>query len=156
MSRQVTEHLLTLPEFLQAQRIYVYVDYNHEVGTSEIIEAAWHMGKQVAVPRVVGCDMVFCRIEGFQQLKAGFHGIPEPDESCPPVQWDDALMIMPGVAFDRERNRCGYGGGFYDRFLEKHPLHTVAVAFEFQVVENLPVEPTDIKPERIVTEQGIY
>jgi len=156
MSRRLTQKLIELPAFQNAQRIYAYADYNHEVCTGALIEAAWEQGKQVAVPRVVGRDMVFCQIDGFEQLKRGYMGIPEPTEQCPQVVWEDALMIMPGVAFDAEKNRCGYGGGFYDRFLEQHPLHTIAVAFAFQIVEKLPTEPTDIRPEVVVTEQGIY
>ena len=63
-------------------------------------------------------------------------------------------MIMPGVAFDRKNHRVGYGGGFYDRFLEKHPLiRTVAVAFDFQILDQVPTEPTDIFPQIIITEK---
>ena len=66
-------------------------------------------------------------------------------------------MIMPGVAFDPQNHRVGYGGGFYDRFLEKHPMiKRVAVAFEFQILPSVPTEPTDISPELIVTENTIY
>ena len=66
-------------------------------------------------------------------------------------------MIMPGVAFDNANNRVGYGGGFYDRFLEKHPgILRVAVAFDFQVLEQVPTEPTDICPQIIVTQSKIY
>ena len=66
-------------------------------------------------------------------------------------------MIMPGVAFDRSRRRVGYGGGFYDRYLEAHPHHeTIAAAFEFQVLPEVPWEPTDILPQMLVTETGCY
>ena len=65
--------------------------------------------------------------------------------------------LVMAVAFDVNCNRVGYGGGFYDRFLEKHPYITrVAVAFEFQMMSEVPVEPTDISPEIIVTEKEIY
>ena len=63
-------------------------------------------------------------------------------------------MIMPGVAFDKQNHRVGYGGGFYDRYLEKHPsLKRIAAAFEFQILPEVPTEPTDISPEIIVTEK---
>ena len=121
-----------------------------------IIEAAWNDGKEVAVPKVVGQDMVFYKLTDFAQLEKGYFGIPEPARG-EIVQWEEALMIMPGVAFDRQNHRVGYGGGFYDRFLEKHPYITrVAVAFEFQMMSEVPVEPTDISPEIIVTEKEIY
>ena len=66
-------------------------------------------------------------------------------------------MIMPGVAFDRQKNRIGYGGGYYDCYLsDKRELHTIAVAFEFQVLEKLPVEETDIRPDVLMTEKNSY
>lgn len=155
MSRQLTEHVLTLPAFLEAKQILAYADYNHEVMTEYLIKKAWEMGKQVAVPKVVGRDMVFYLLESFEQLSPGYYGIPEP--TCGQiVDWPDALMVMPGVAFDRKLHRAGYGGGFYDRFLEKHPQVTrMAVAFSFQLVPEVPVEPTDISPQYLVTENEI-
>lgn len=155
-SRMITEKVTVLPEYKDCQRVLAYADYNHEVMTKYIIEAAWKDGKEVAVPKVVGQDMIFYKLTDFSQLEEGYFGIPEPARG-EIVQWEDALMIMPGVAFDRENHRVGYGGGFYDRFLEKHPHVTrVAVAFEFQMMPEVPVEPTDISPELIVTEKEIY
>ena len=87
------------------------------------IEKAWADGKEIAVPKVQGLDMIFYKLTDFAQLEPGYYGIPEP-VSGEIVQWEDALMIMPGVAFDRQNHRVGYGGGFYDRYLEKHPGKT--------------------------------
>ena len=155
-SRKIAETVTALPEYSNSQRIFAYADYNHEVMTKYIIEAAWNDGKEVAVPKVVGQDMVFYKLTDFAQLEKGYFGIPEPARG-EIVQWEEALMIMPGVAFDRQNHRVGYGGGFYDRFLEKHPYITrVAVAFEFQMMSEVPVESTDISPEIIVTEKEIY
>lgn len=154
-SRQITERVTALASFQEAERILAYADYNHEVMTRFLIEEAWKAGKDVAVPRVVGKDMVFYRLKAFDQLKPGYYGIPEPREG-EIVHWEDALMIMPGVAFDRENHRVGYGGGFYDRFLEKHPqIIRLAVAFDFQILKEVPIEPTDIFPQMIVTEREV-
>ena len=110
-------------------------------------------GKEIAVPKVQGLDMIFYKLTDFAQLAPGYYGIPEP-VSGEIVQWEDALMIMPGVAFDRQNHRVGYGGGFYDRYLEKHPrVKRVAAAFEFQLLPQVPTEPTDISPEIVVTEK---
>lgn len=155
-SRQIAQKVAELPEFQSAQKILAYADYNHEVMTGFIIEEAWKQGKEVAVPKVVGQDMVFYKLTDFSQLEKGYFGIPEPARG-EIVQWEDAMMVMPGVAFDKENHRVGYGGGFYDRFLEKHPqVRRVAVAFEFQMLPEVPTEPTDISPEIIVTEQSAY
>ncbi|MBU5481520.1 5-formyltetrahydrofolate cyclo-ligase [Blautia sp. MSJ-19] len=155
-SREIAEAVTALPEYRDCRRMLAYADYNHEVMTKYIIEAAWKDGKEVAVPKVVGQDMLFYKLTDFAQLEKGYFGIPEP-ATGEIVQWEDALMIMPGVAFDRANHRVGYGGGFYDRFLEKHPqVKRVAVAFEFQMLPEVPVEPTDISPEFIVTEKSVY
>lgn len=155
-SRKITEKVTGLPEFIRAQRIMAYADYNHEVITRYIIEEAWKQKKEVAVPKVVGRDMKFIRLTDFSQLEAGYYGIPEPTKG-ERVDWQEALMIMPGVAFDKKNHRVGYGGGFYDRFLEKHPALTrAAVAFEFQILKEVPVESTDILPHILITEKNIY
>lgn len=155
-SQMIADRVTTLPEYKDAKRILAYADYNHEVMTGFIIEAAWRDGKEVAVPKVVGQDMIFYKLTDFAQLEKGYFGIPEP-AGGEIVQWEDAMMVMPGVAFDRENHRVGYGGGFYDRFLEKHPcIRRVAVAFEFQMLPEVPTEPTDISPEIIVTEKSAY
>lgn len=154
-SREITRRVTELSEFQEAGRILVYADYNHEVMTRFLTEEAWKAGKAVAVPKVEGKDMFFYRLTDFGQLKPGYFGIPEPEEG-EIVSWEDALMIMPGVAFDRSGHRVGYGGGFYDRFLEKHPgIRRVAVAFDFQIFPAVPSEPTDISPEIIVTEKEV-
>ena len=156
LSRQVTEQVQSLAVFQEADKIYAYVDYNHEVMTGFLIEEAWKRGKKVAVPKVVGKDLVFYELKSFDQLEEGYFHIPEPARG-EIVDWTDPLMIMPGVAFDCQCHRVGYGGGFYDRFLEKHPnMKTVAVAFDFQMVEKAPWEKTDIQPEYVVTERKIY
>ena len=154
-SREFTLSLTALPAFLEAERLLVYADYNHEVMTVFLIEEAWKKGKEVAVPKVVGKDMVFYKLTDWKQLEPGYFGIPEPAYG-EIVEWEDAVMIMPGVAFDNNCHRVGYGGGFYDRYLEKHPkVKRIAAAFEFQILPEVPTEPTDIAPEMIVTEKQI-
>lgn len=155
-SRMITDRVTALSAFQKAERVLAYADYNHEVMTGFLIEEAWKAGKEVAVPKVVGKDMVFYKLTDFGQLEPGYFGIPEPARG-EIVEWEDALMIMPGVAFDRENHRVGYGGGFYDRFLEKHPsIGRLAVAFDFQMLLEVPVEPTDIFPQILVTEKETY
>lgn len=156
-SHMITETLTALPEYKEAERIMAYADYNHEVITRYIIEQAWKDGKEVAVPKVFGKDMVFYKLTDFSQLESGYFGIPEPKEDGETVSWEDAMMVMPGVAFDVSCNRVGYGGGFYDRFLEKHPrISRVAVGFSFQILSEVPTELTDIRPQVIVTEENVY
>lgn len=155
LSHMICEKVCAMDVFLQAECIYAYADFNKEVSTRELIEKAWSMGKQVAVPKVHGKDMTYYLLTDFNQLKPGAFHVPEPVNgeiaAC-----ETALMIVPGVAFDRNRHRVGYGAGFYDRYLSVHKEHpTVAIAFDFQIVESAPAEETDIFPDVVVTESSI-
>ena len=108
-------------------------------------------GKRVAVPKVYGEEMRFLYLEDLSQVAPGYGGIPEPIADSPVAEDPHALVLMPGLAFDREGHRIGYGGGFYDRFLAKEPEHpTVALCYEFQMVENLPVEEFDVPVDLVL------
>lgn len=155
-SDAIIEKVLATDMYKNCETIYTYVAYKREVETKGLIQQAWKDGKKVAVPRVEGSVMNFYYITSLDQLENSDMGIPEPKPENP-ADDEYALMVMPGVAFDRTMNRIGYGGGFYDRYLEEHPnLKRLAIAFEFQFVEGpLPTEPTDICPEMIITESCI-
>ncbi len=156
MSLAACRQFINLPEYQEADIVYAYMDCKHEVETRDMIRAAWAAGKRVAVPKVQGEQMQFYYIQSFEEdLEEGYFGIQEPKE-IHPANVEKALLMMPGVAFDEDRHRVGYGGGFYDRFLEAHPqMVTVALAFEFQVKSEVPFEEFDIRPAKIVTEKRV-
>lgn len=143
------------PLFSEADSIYCYVDYNGEVKTRSMIEKAWDLKKKVAVPKVEGDVMHFYHIENFSDLEEGYRGILEPKTDFP-AQDNHALVIMPGVAFDRNRNRVGYGKGFYDKFLKGHNGPAIAIAFELQIVNQIPANSHDFCPEILITEEKMY
>lgn len=155
-SRAVTEVLVKQDFYRDAQVIYPYLAYNTEIDTKYIIKRAWQDGKTVAVPKVLNdTDMEFYIITSFEDVELGFHGIPEPKTS-ETVSSKEVLMIMPGLAFDGAHNRVGYGGGFYDRYLEKKEsegvqFKKVSLAYDFQLFDNLEVEAYDIPVDTIVT-----
>lgn len=155
----IASAVISHPFFLEATDIYSYVDYQNEAGTRKIMEEAWKLGKRVWVPKVTGRIMHFGCIDSFQKLKPGAHGIPEPEilvKASDPEDGRCSLMIMPGVAFDTDRGRVGYGGGYYDRYLSEHTdIHTIAIAFEFQIFPKVPGEVHDIKPEVLITETRV-
>lgn len=156
-SEKIAEAVAALPQYKEASCVYAYIDYNHEVMTDSIIFKALEDGKRVAVPRVEDKDLVFCYLNGLDDLEAGYFGIREPKQSCKIANEKDALFIMPGVAFDKVHHRVGYGGGFYDRYLAKANTHyKVALAFDFQVLETVPYEPHDILIDLLVTESTVY
>ena len=156
-SSTIVDKVIATDMYKKCDTIYTYVAYKREVETKGLIEQAWKDGKKVAVPRVEGKVMNFYYITSFEELEKSDMGIPEP-APVNPADVEYALMVMPGVAFDRTMNRIGYGGGYYDKYLEEHThLGRLAVAFEFQFVDGpLPTEPTDICPEMIITEANIY
>ena len=165
-SRRLFARVTEMPAYAEAKRVFCYADYNHEVMTGAFMEQCWKDGKEVAVPRVNGDVMNFYSITSADQLSPGCKGIPEPldnpekgydSEKHLADDWEDAFFIIPGVAFDAQRHRCGYGGGFYDKYKEQHRNHTtVAVAFDFQVLEEVPADEYDIKPMYLVTESRVY
>lgn len=156
-SRKIMETVMELEVWKESACIYAYMDFNHEVMTGELIQAAWRQGKQVAVPKVHGKDMTFYLITDLSQCSEGYFKVPEPSEDLPKANAEDALMIVPGVAFDRERHRVGYGQGYYDRYLEFHNRHkTVAVAFSWQLVDQAPHDEKDVLPQYLVTEKRVY
>ncbi len=131
--------------YRQADTVYGYLPYNQEVRTVPMLEQAIRDGKKVAVPKVDGEQMRFLYIEDFSQVARGYAGIPEPVADGPVAEDKEALVLMPGLAFDKEGRRIGYGGGFYDKFLASEPKHpTLALCYSFQMFEKLDTEEFDI------------
>ena len=138
-----------------AKSIYAYLSFNQEVRTSPIIERAWADGKRVAVPKVVGNEMVFIWIDSFEGLapQGAFH-IMEPIEDGPVAGDATALILMPGLAFDLQGHRVGYGGGYYDRYLATQPHHpTVALCYDFQMYDRLDVDAYDMPVDVVITDK---
>ncbi|MDD7740428.1 MAG: 5-formyltetrahydrofolate cyclo-ligase [Fusicatenibacter sp.] len=147
--------LIGLPEFSQAEYFFAYMDFKKEVMTGKMIEYALSLGKKVAVPKVEGDHMVFYEISDFTKLESGYFGIPEP-EGCKECCAQTGFLLVPGVAFDAQKHRIGYGKGFYDRYLCAHPgFFTAAIAFEFQLFDAVPFEETDIRPDILITEDRL-
>lgn len=156
-SAVICEAFLKLPEYQIAECVFAYMDCKNEVQTEKVIQQCWKDGKIIAVPKVFGEIMKYYAITSYEDLEEGFYGIREPKhEKLQEIECEDGLMILPGVAFDEEKHRVGYGGGFYDRYLEKHPgMKKIAFAFEFQMFQEVPFEEFDRQPEKILTEKRI-
>ncbi|MDO5401638.1 MAG: 5-formyltetrahydrofolate cyclo-ligase [Eubacteriales bacterium] len=131
--------------YRNARTIYGYLPYNQEVRTVPMLERALRDGKKVAVPKVYGDEMKFICMEDLTQVAKGYAGIPEPTADGPVADDPTALVLMPGLAFDPQGHRIGYGGGFYDKFLSAEPDHpTLALCYEFQMLPHLDTEAHDI------------
>ncbi len=172
-SLQLKEKFCGLDVYKEAECIYVYMTYNKEVQTMPIIEQALADGKRVAAPLTLASGttlyddgrpkrdyMEFIYLHSMDDCVPGYMGIPEPDEELiknDPSRIADeknVLILMPGLAFDRNRCRIGYGGGFYDKYLSQHAdtvFTKVALCFDFQMYEEIPTEPHDEKMDMVIS-----
>jgi len=157
--RQIAGYLYQWTPWKQARAIAITVARETEVDTAPIIEQAWRDGKKVGVPK---CDpaaktMTFRRIVSFAQLEEAYAGLLEPiEEQTTAMDREEFdLIIVPGVCFAKNGFRIGYGGGYYDRYLPGAAAVTAALAYSFQVVDDIPVEEHDVPVEFIITDKGV-
>lgn len=150
-SRALGEKFVKTEAYLQAKTIYGYLPYNQEVRTVAMLEQAIRDGKRIAVPKVYGDEMRFIYLDDLGRVEAGYAGIPEPVDDGPVADDPTALVLMPGLAFDPQGHRIGYGGGFYDKFLAAEPNHpTLALCYDFQMLEKLETEEFDIPVDTVL------
>lgn len=171
-SHIIAEKVIAQKAFKEADKILLFASYKSEVDTAKIFETVQKLSKDVYYPKVMGEEMEFYKVEREADLIEGYCGIREP-EATPnkkfiPQPNDKICVIMPGAVFDKEGNRIGYGGGYYDKYLQwlesfyvediektdKH-IYKIAVAFECQLVEvgQIASDQHDIKVDFIVTEK---
>ena len=137
--------------YKQAKTIYGYLPYNQEVRTVAMLQKALDDGKRVAVPKCYGDEMRFIYLDDLSKVENGYCNIPEPIADEPIADDPTALVLMPGLAFDPQGHRMGYGGGFYDKFLAREPQHpTVALCYDFQMLEHLDTEDHDIPVDLVI------
>lgn len=154
---KILENFYNLSSYRDCKRLYTYVKYNQEVNTRFLISNALERGISVCIPRVEGNNMEFYEIKDLEGLINGSYNIPEPNP-CKSIKDDvySGLMIMPGLAFDKFHHRIGYGGGFYDKYLEAHKDFTkVALCYDFQVLDYIETKSHDIEVDIIVSENKI-
>ncbi len=145
------DKFLASEAYQQAKTIYGYLPYNQEVRTVDMLQQAIRDGKRVAVPKCYGDEMRFIYLDDLSQVEKGYCGIPEPVADSPVANDPTALVLMPGLAFTKEGLRMGYGGGFYDKFLAAEPHHpTLALCYDFQMVEHIPTEEYDIPVDTVI------
>ena len=150
-SEKLVQMFLNTELYRDAKTIYGYLPYNQEVRTEPILQRALADGKRVAVPKIYGDEMKFIYLPDLSQVASGYAGIPEPIADEPVGDDPTALVLMPGMAFTKEGYRIGYGGGYYDKFLAAEPNHpTIALCYDFQMVEQLPTEEFDVPVDMVL------
>jgi 5-formyltetrahydrofolate cyclo-ligase len=162
LSARVAANLWSLPDFANARDVLFFISFRSEVNTVPMIERAIADGKTTCLPStdMESRGMIASRVLDMEaDLVLGNYDIPEPrPEAIRPVAAEDIdVVIMPGVAFDSGGGRLGYGGGYYDRFLEKcrPDCRLIALAFELQIVREVPRARHDRLIHIIVTEERI-
>ncbi|HCW22854.1 MAG TPA: 5-formyltetrahydrofolate cyclo-ligase [Lachnospiraceae bacterium] len=153
--------------YQEAESILTYVSFGSEVSTRDLIDRAMKDGKKVYVPRVNGDTMEFYRFEEWKELEESRLGILEPDKN-PAKRFpyelhisldraQDCVFIVPGLAFDSHCNRLGYGGGYYDKYLQGFEKRmTLGIAYSEQIVDRVPVTNKDQSLDLVVTPQGAF
>lgn len=155
-SARLARRLRAHPAYGAARSLYGYLSYNQEVRTMPLLAQAQRDGKRVAVPKVFGDEMRFLWLDDLEAVSLGYCGIPEPVADGPEADDPAALILMPGLAFDPAGRRCGYGGGFYDKWLAAHPGHTLgALCYDFQLLPRLETDAHDV-PVDFVLSEPIY
>ncbi len=160
-ARQIKERLFSLPEFKNAHAILFYAAFGGEVPTYEMMEESLEMGKRVILP-ITDTEtkhLVLREVRDLNNLKKNKYGIPEPGLENT-LRYEPGLInlvIVPGVAFDPYGHRIGYGGGYYDRFLRKlkPSVSKIGIAFDIQIVPEIPKEEYDLPVDEIVTESRV-
>ena len=151
-SRRLAALLFDHPAYQAAKSVYGYLSSNQEVRTAGILRQAQADGKRVAVPKVFGETMKFLWLDDLSAVAPGAYNIPEPVADGPEADDETALILMPGLAFDPEGHRCGYGGGFYDKYLAAHPKHvTLALCYGFQMFSHLDTDAFDIPVQYVIS-----
>jgi 5-formyltetrahydrofolate cyclo-ligase len=164
LSAVICERLAAMPEYTRAHTVMYYVDVRSEVRTRHYLPTALTQGKRVVVPYCVNGELELFNLRNMDELAVGMYKILEPkaelrglaDKRVEASELD--LVIVPGVAFDREGGRTGHGFGYYDKLLNRArpdaPL--IALAFECQLFPRIPMRHHDVFMDKVVTETTVY
>ena len=140
-SHDLCQRVLQTEAYRNSKTIYGYLPFNQEVDLFPLLQKALDDGKQVALPKCFGKEMRFIQISDLSRIQHSRFGAPEPIDDFPVACDESALVIVPGLAFNIQGYRIGYGGGYYDRFLAKEPTHpTIALCYDFQLCDALEHE----------------
>ncbi|MGM7635561.1 5-formyltetrahydrofolate cyclo-ligase [Bacillus sp. Hm123] len=159
-SFQIVQRLCSSPLWQSAKTVAVTVSRDFEVDTWALITRGWEEGKTVVVPKCNPTDrsMTYFQLTSFHELETVYSGLYEPD----PVQTNKVdprmidLLIVPGLAFDKRGYRLGFGGGYFDRFLENFEGETVSLLFSQQLLTEVPTEAYDLPVQQLIMENGIH
>lgn len=157
-SQKIRQQVCQLPSYGRVRNLLLYLSKGSEVDTWPLLELALEEGKAVYAPLCLDGDgsMAFYRVRSREDLRAGRFGLWEPDPArCAPLEPNAlGLCLVPGLSFDKQGYRLGYGKGYYDRFLTRWEGEAVGLCFEDLLLPRLPQDPQDQRVSTVVTEAG--
>ncbi|TWU31025.1 5-formyltetrahydrofolate cyclo-ligase [Novipirellula artificiosorum] len=169
LSQQITDRVVKLPEYAQADCVMWYVDTDAEVRTQHVLADAIESKKRVVVPYCevvnwIDQQLALFHLQSMDELAIGKYGVLEPKRELRTLASKQVdvkqlgVILVPGVAFDRRGGRIGHGMGYYDKLLANANQQTplISLAFECQMFDEVPIQPHDIFMDKVVTEVGVY
>ncbi|MEM9365180.1 MAG: 5-formyltetrahydrofolate cyclo-ligase [Planctomycetota bacterium] len=164
VSHVITDRLVSLPAYETAQCVMWYVDVRAEVRTRHALPNGIESGKRIVIPFCVDGELELFHLESMEELSEGAYRILEPRDELRGVQSKRVdvsaldLIVVPGVAFDRSGGRTGHGKGYYDKLLENAKQETplVALAFDCQLFDEIPMQSHDIYMDYVITESQVH
>ena len=157
-STLIQKNLYSLPEYNDAKAIYIYLSsFNHEVDTFSIIKDFMSKGGEVIVPIVnmKRNELIHSELRTLGSLKRSRFNVWEPEDKHIVNSDNVDMIIIPGIAYDLKGNRIGSGKGYFDRFLGNNDSLKIALAYEFQIIDDIPITDNDIPVDIIITERRI-
>ena len=156
-SIEIHRRLFELAELDRAQTVLAFASIRNEVRTRRSIEAAWSAGKRIVLPRVLGDELCLHLIDSETPIVDGSFSVPEPSEDALRIEPDEIdFALVPALAVDPRGYRIGYGGGYYDRLLPRlTKARTCALAYDFQLISEVPELPFDVAVDLIVTDERV-
>ena len=149
-NHEILNRIINLPEYKKCKLLLSYVSLKDEVDTLKIIQHSLETGKQVAVPKCERETINFYYINSLKELKKGSFGIYEPESKKQVTNFENSICIVPGVCFDKEKNRVGYGKGYYDRFLETYKGFKTGLTYKECICDKISTDKYDIKMDKII------
>lgn len=155
----IFEEIINSEIYKKSKKIFTYISFGSEVDTIKLIKYSFSNNKEVYVPKINKQikDMIALKIHNFNNMSVDKWGIIEPKSvDKANIGTDFDLIIMPGIAFDKQGNRIGYGGGYYDKYISKlnNASNLLALAYDFQIIQDIESESHDIKVDFILTNKG--
>ncbi len=154
----IAEILLDFPRFKKAGIVGAFAAIRNEPDLRRMLERVMTQ-KKICFPVVEeNEELEFYQINNYQELRAGNYEIPEPDKAVAQKMTKESfeVVLVPGIAFDANGYRIGYGKGYYDKFLAGIKAIKIGIAYDFQIVQAVPFEEHDLSMDYIITEKKVF